>query len=428
MAFSQLAPGQTQAVELNFQAIQQGSVANCAEVTAAGGLKADAPPPPLWRPPSRPPAIDVEVRGPTEADVRSQVTFEIIIANHGQTPATGLVIKDQPGPGPGTQGEKRMIESPPLDLAAGQRKVNKVKLQGRSGRPLVPISPGFRRQRRRGHGRRLDHRRRSPAADRPPRSPARQPREHAVFSVKKSGPPTGHRRPIGQRHLDCQYGPAGRNQPQRGRSCRPRPGAEMPEGGQRPLRQRGLDDSQPGGRGIHRTPHQVPLPNGGGTAQQSGHRHRPGRHAGREAVLPRGPRREPTSSPATTPSGLSVTEPAGLHNAVTAGQNLTYFVRVKNSGSTTERQVVLTADVPAAMADLIGREPPGRRPPSPPTPNIPRDLHAHRNPRSRRDPDLPHPGAGDAEGQFPFGVDVTSRGLGQPLHSEETTQVSQPPK
>ena len=58
--------------------------------------------------------------------------------------------------------------------------------------------------------------------------------------------------------------------------------------------------------------------------------------------------------PTLPPPGLSVTV-TGLHNAVTAGEEMTYYVRVKNSGSTPEHQVVLTAAVPAAMAiDPLG--------------------------------------------------------------------------
>ena len=51
-----LAPGQRQCVELSFRAVQAGSVANCAQVTAAGGITATncvtttvSPPPPTTR-------------------------------------------------------------------------------------------------------------------------------------------------------------------------------------------------------------------------------------------------------------------------------------------------------------------------------------------------------------------------------------------
>ena len=96
MAAGPIAPGQRQTVELNFRAVQEGSVANCAEVTAAGGLKASdcvttTVMAPVW-------TCDVD-RGPAEAAVGSEVTFEIVVTNRGQATATGLTIKDRYDPG-----------------------------------------------------------------------------------------------------------------------------------------------------------------------------------------------------------------------------------------------------------------------------------------------------------------------------------------
>ena len=163
----------------------------------------------------------------------------------------------------------------------------------------------------------------------------------------------------------------------------------------------------------------------GGTAEQPCHRHLPGRRAG-EAESSIEVRPETATPPATTPSGLSVAV-TGLHNAVTAGQYLTYFVRVKNSGLTPERQVVLTATVPVAMAiDRLGTTGP------PPTKPTYPDHTVTFTPLETLGPGetltyLIHVQA-TRPGVFRFGVDVTSRGLGQPIHGDEVTEVLQPPR
>ena len=121
--------------------------------------------------------------------------------------------------------------------------------------------------------------------------------------------------------------------------------------------------------------------------------------------------RKPPRRRRPPPSGLSVTV-TGLHNAVTAGQYLTYFVRVKNSGSTPERQVVLTAAVPVAMAiDRLGTTGPSPTKPTYPDHTVtftpletlgPGETLTYRIRVQATRP-----------GVFRFGVNVTSRGLGQ---------------
>jgi uncharacterized repeat protein (TIGR01451 family) len=86
-----LGPGQTQSLEVDFQAQQVGSVENCAEAASAEGLTArDC----LT---TRVAVSDLEVRilGPEEATVGQEVTFEIVITNRGQVPASRLLIKDR---------------------------------------------------------------------------------------------------------------------------------------------------------------------------------------------------------------------------------------------------------------------------------------------------------------------------------------------
>jgi len=126
-----LGPGQRQVLQVKMQVGQPGSVTNCAEVTAAGGLKAsDCATTTVMAASS---SIDVVVRGPEQVNVGDRFTAEVVITNRGQTPATGLTIKDRFGDGleaeaskPGPAGEQQRVAIPsPIeralnDLAPGQ--------------------------------------------------------------------------------------------------------------------------------------------------------------------------------------------------------------------------------------------------------------------------------------------------------------------
>ena len=128
---------------------------------------------------------------------------------------------------------------------------------------------------------------------------------------------------------------------------------------------------------------------------------------GGQSESPPGPPRFPLpgqppahEEPILPPPGLSVTV-TGLHNAVTAGEEMTYYVAVKNHGSVPEHQVALSATVPAAMAlaplgtsSLPLRKVYLRQPR--------RHLRADRKGRSRRDPHLLHPRAGPAARRLPL--------------------------
>lgn len=91
-----LAAAETRSVEIDFRAERQGSVTNCAEVSAAGGLEArDSATTSVSGT-----TVDVQVSGPEQpVKVGEEVTFTIVITNRGQTLASGLLIKDRFDPG-----------------------------------------------------------------------------------------------------------------------------------------------------------------------------------------------------------------------------------------------------------------------------------------------------------------------------------------
>jgi uncharacterized repeat protein (TIGR01451 family) len=326
----QLAPGQRQSVELTFRAVQEGSVANCAEVTAAGGLKASdcvsttALPPVI--------SLDLDIRGPeAEATVGSNVDFQIVVTNRGQVPATGLTIVDLFDAGLEVVDPVRHTElkEGPLkdklpDLGPDQHAELQLTFRvARAGRLCHTVQV-------------LDAR--------------------GTVLATKEGWVTGVRPPG----------------PLPGPTLGPPPGPT------------------------------VPLP---------------GRPPAQEA---------PNPPPAAAPSGLSVTV-TGLHNAVTAGEEMTYYVRVKNGGATPEHQVVLTAAVPAAMALApLGTS-------GPPSAKYAYDSHVITfTPIETLAPGqtltyhirvrAPRPGV------FRFKVQLGSRDLAQPLQKEEVTEVLQKPR
>jgi uncharacterized repeat protein (TIGR01451 family) len=123
-----LAPGQCCSMELDLRADRIGSVTNCAEATAAGGLRsrecvtttvsaalpagpgaglataavpAPAPPPASpagpsptpAAPPATPPVLEVKVTGPERVTVGETVKFDFPIKNTGSTTASGLEVR-----------------------------------------------------------------------------------------------------------------------------------------------------------------------------------------------------------------------------------------------------------------------------------------------------------------------------------------------
>ena len=75
--------------------------------------------PPARPRPAAPPVLDLKVNAETAAVVGGTVTFDIELTNHGQTPATGIVLRDTYGEGLEHQ-QKSPITRALNDLAPGQ--------------------------------------------------------------------------------------------------------------------------------------------------------------------------------------------------------------------------------------------------------------------------------------------------------------------
>jgi uncharacterized repeat protein (TIGR01451 family) len=91
----EIAAKQRQWIEVSFRAEKQGSVANCCEAVAAGGLRVrDCATSSVAAA-----SLDVHINGPTQAAVGDRVTFEITVTNRSSGPADKLTIKDRLDPG-----------------------------------------------------------------------------------------------------------------------------------------------------------------------------------------------------------------------------------------------------------------------------------------------------------------------------------------
>ena len=115
-----LAAGDSRTIELNCQAAGQGSVANCVEATASGGLKAsDCATTTLIAP-----TVDVQTTGPQQATVGTEVAFDVVITNRSQVPTGKLLIRYRfdPGLDPGIEDAlaKGAIERELGNLAPGE--------------------------------------------------------------------------------------------------------------------------------------------------------------------------------------------------------------------------------------------------------------------------------------------------------------------
>ncbi len=90
-----LGAGETRSIELDCRADELGSVTNCVDAIAAGGLEAS------HCATTTVSAVDVELSltGPAEATVGSDVTFSIVVTNRGQAATDSLLIKDRFGEG-----------------------------------------------------------------------------------------------------------------------------------------------------------------------------------------------------------------------------------------------------------------------------------------------------------------------------------------
>ena len=121
---------QHSAIEVRLRPQRPGSVTNCCQATAAGGLKATG----CATTTVGLSSLDVRMTGPEQAAVGGEVYFEITVTNRGQSTATDLVVADRLDPGlehkeaVGQSVLKRKLG----DLAAGQSKRIGVALQATS--------------------------------------------------------------------------------------------------------------------------------------------------------------------------------------------------------------------------------------------------------------------------------------------------------
>ncbi len=92
-----IGPREGRTINLSFRAERPGSVANCCEVVAAGGLRvSDCATTTIAAAPTVASAsLSIDITGPEEATVGGQVTYEIAVRNPGPAPATGLTIVDR---------------------------------------------------------------------------------------------------------------------------------------------------------------------------------------------------------------------------------------------------------------------------------------------------------------------------------------------
>jgi len=90
-----LGPGACQAINVSLRAERPGSAASCAEATANGGLKARECVTTTIATAAVAAPLSLKITGPDQAAVGSEVTYEILITNSGDTTYNDLVIKDR---------------------------------------------------------------------------------------------------------------------------------------------------------------------------------------------------------------------------------------------------------------------------------------------------------------------------------------------
>ena len=90
-----LGPGACQAINVSLRAERPGSAASCAEATANGGLKARECVTTTIAAAAVAAPLSLKITGPDQAAVGSEVTYEILITNSGDTTYNDLVIKDR---------------------------------------------------------------------------------------------------------------------------------------------------------------------------------------------------------------------------------------------------------------------------------------------------------------------------------------------
>jgi len=461
----QLNPGERRLVEVNFRADRQGSVTNCAEAVAAGGLKAAH----CATTTITAPTLDVKVTGPTQATVGSQVTFQVLVVNRSAVPATKLLIKDRFEAGLEHAVAKSPIERELGDLAPGQthliqvtfrvtktgRLCHTVEVAGAGGVlaaaeacvTAVEAAPGAAPVPTPGT---------APGAGVPPGAlpgvgpgvrpgPAPKPAVKLSVAVKRATPETQTvgdtarfvmdvsnkgDRAVSNLKLVAQYDAA----------LHP----TMATAGNKPQAD-GLAwtiDAIPAGKTAEYEIHcrcqaaaakacvraTVTAPDGAQASDEACLTIREAAAETRPEGAPPGriPPKEPPSGIAPRPAtaeGLSMTV-VGLFNPITLGKDLTYAVQVSNNTQAVDRLVRVTVTVPEGMVPvplgttgppLTGPHPEGQTLRFDPVPELrPGETLQYRIRAHTRQP-----------GQYRFRVELTSQNQPKPKIVEETTEVLQ---
>jgi len=357
----ELAARGQQRIEVRFRSEREGSVANCCEVTAAGGLKAND----CSTTAVASSSLDVQISGPTEAVVGSQITFGVTVANRGQAAVKGLLIKDRFEPGlehemaEGLQSIERSLG----DLAAGEsRRIDvtfRVTKPGRLCHNVEVTGPAITRATAQSCVMASAAAAPGPAA--PPPSEMEQPRPTVApsLSVEKIGP---EQRTLGEKaRFTVDVTNTGDETLQNVKVIDRYDPALVPTLATDGYRIENGElawtiDSLPVGKSTRLEVHctcqsvaskacsrvRVVLPDGSQTEDEACVEIR----EKEKAPAPSTP--EPAVPPPPSGDGLTLSA-VGLRNPVAVGKELTYEVRVTNIGSTAYRQINVTATVPEGM-------------------------------------------------------------------------------
>ncbi len=445
------APGQRQCIELCFRAVQAGSVANCAQVTAAGGLTAtdcattnvcpatsvsppaSASPSPIIHPPTSAgppptaslPSIDVQVVGPVPATVAvgSSVKFNIVIENRGQVVASGLTLKDRFQPGLEFPDHPSPIEKDLPNLAPGETK--RVGLTFRVTRPglLCHTAQVLSRQTVAASAEGCVTAVESPGglpSDRGPILP--RPSEPLFLKVEVSGPARGA---VGE---DVEFSIAIANTTSREltdvKVVYSADFGLLPKLASVPPKRRDGDlvwtlaSLAPGKTEKLAVGCRCTAASPRACSRVTAASREDARGEGAACIEIR---EEKRPTPPVAASGLSLTVTC-WHKPVAVGKDALFLVNVRNGGTTAEKSLVLTATLPAAMALVpLGTHGPAT------TEYVPKDQVLQFTPLKELAP-------GETatyritllakqKGVFHLAVDLSGGGLAQPIHGDEAAEV-----
>ncbi len=419
----ELGSRQQRILEVNFRADRPGSVVNCCEATAAGGLKANgcattpvAPAPvapaPVGPAPAAGPTPAGPLVGPTpagpsplqikitpesaRASVGEKVTFNIVVANRGPRPALALVLKDHfdPGLDPGVPAaaRTRSLSQPLGDLAPGAssrtiqitfrvtqpgRQCHTVEANGPST-PVASCQACVTASEATGGG--AAPAGKGPAPVSPPapvEQPPSQPRPPAAkqppLSVSVIGPP--ETLAVGEMArfvIDVKnVGSAAVHKlkvlNRLDNVLMPKTESDMLATGGNQWEGHALTwqlDALPAGESAQfRILTKCQGPAGRACCRTKVTTGEGYQATGEGCCEIRGPEAPPPSRKpavkASTATGLTMTVP-GLHNPVSAGHGVTYRIQVTNNGPRTYRKVALTATFPHGFVpDPMGTQGPG---------------------------------------------------------------------